>query len=72
MTLSEYKNNRIKALEAEVLRLNLETDRLSTFIYELLDDDCPKEYKDVVATEVFGLPTEESHEIRINYITKKQ
>ena len=67
MTLNQYKDNRIEALEAEVSRQRKENDRLTTFIYELLDDDCPKEYKNVVAGEVFT-----DNKTIINYITKNK
>ncbi len=39
MTLNQYKDFRIEALEAEVSRLKKEQDRLTTFIFEMLDDD---------------------------------
>jgi hypothetical protein len=67
MTLNQYKDFRIEALEAEVSRLKKEQDRLTTFIFEMLDDDCPKEYKNVVAGEVF-----KDNKTIINYITTKK
>jgi len=67
MTLNQYKDFRIEALESEVSELRKEKDRLTTFIYELLDDDCPKEYKNVVAGEVFS-----NNRKIINYITKNK
>jgi len=39
-------NNNIKEQEDYITHLE-------TFLYELLDPDCPEEYKNVVRTEVF-------------------
>jgi hypothetical protein len=67
MTLNQYKDFRIEALEAEVSRLKKEQDRLTTFIFEMLDDDCPKEYKNAVVGEVF-----KDNKTIINYINTKK
>jgi len=51
--LLSYKEARIAALLDEVNRLNLENEKLTTFIFELCDKDCPDEYKKVVQSDVF-------------------
>jgi hypothetical protein len=51
--LLSYKEARIAALLDEVNRLKLENEKLTTFIFELCDKDCPDEYKKVVQSDVF-------------------
>jgi len=51
--LLSYKEARIAALLDEVNRLKLENEKLTTFIFELCDNDCPDEYKRVVQSDVF-------------------
>ena len=51
--LLSYKEARIAALLDEVNRLKLENEKLTTFIFELCDKDCPDEYKRVVQSDVF-------------------
>ena len=51
--LLSYKEARIAALLNEVNRLKLENEKLTTFIFELCDKDCPDEYKKVVQSDVF-------------------
>ena len=51
--LLSYKEARIAALLDEVNRLKLENEKLTTFIFELCDKDCPDEYKIVVQSDVF-------------------
>lgn len=51
--LLSYKEARIAALLDEVNRLKLENEKLTTFIFELCDKDCPDEYKTVVQSDVF-------------------
>ena len=50
--LLSYKEARITALLDEVNRLKLENEKLTTFIFELCDKDCPDEYKRVVQSDV--------------------
>ena len=40
--LLSYKEARIAALLDEVNRLKLENEKLTTFIFELCDKDCPR------------------------------
>ena len=51
--LLSYKEARIAALLDEVNRLKLENEKLTTFIFELCDKNCPDEYKQVVQSDVF-------------------
>ena len=49
-----FKEARIEALLNELNRKNKRIQQLETYIFELCDDDCPKEYKHVVQQEVFS------------------
>ena len=51
--LLSYKEARIEALLARVKQLELENERLSTYIFELCDKDCPEDYKRIVQLDVF-------------------
>ena len=51
--LLSYKEARIEALHAENQKLNLQIEKLATYIYELCDKDCPEEYKKIVKKDVF-------------------
>lgn len=53
-----FKEARIEALLKEQERLKQRIQKLETYIFELCDDSCPKEYKHVVQTEVFGTTDE--------------
>lgn len=50
--LLTFKNNQIKALQDEVARLNERNVQLSTWVFELCDDETPREYKDQVLLDV--------------------
>ena len=52
--LLSFKELRIEALQKEVSRLNAVNDKYETFIFELIDKDCPREYKDVVKSELWS------------------
>jgi hypothetical protein len=51
--LLSYKEARIEALLRRVNDLELQNEKLTTYIFELCDKDCPKEYKTVVQSDVF-------------------
>lgn len=51
--LLSYKTARIEALLKEINRLELENEKLTTYVFELCDKDCPDEYKKIVKTDVF-------------------
>jgi len=51
--LLSYKEARIEALLNEIQKLQLENERLATYIYELCDKTCPEEYKTIVKSDVF-------------------
>ena len=48
-----FKEARIEALLNELNRKNVRIQQLETFIFELINDECPDWYKDVVKKEVF-------------------
>ena len=50
--LSSYFTMRIAALESKNAEYKREIDRLTTFLYEVCDQDCPNEYKDIVRKEI--------------------
>ena len=50
--LLTFKNHQIKALQDEVTRLKEHNIQLSTWVFEVCDEDCPKEYRELVRTEV--------------------
>jgi len=51
--LLSYKTARIEALLQEINRLELENEKLTTYVFELCDKDCPDEYKKIVKVDVF-------------------
>lgn len=51
--LLSYKTARIEALLKEINRLELENEKLTTYVFELCDKDCPDEYKKIVKLDVF-------------------
>ncbi len=51
--LLSYKTARIEALLNEINRLELENEKLTTYVFELCDKDCPDEYKKIVKVDVF-------------------
>jgi hypothetical protein len=51
--LMSFKEARIEALLNELNRKNVRIQQLETFIFELINDECPDWYKDVVKKEVF-------------------
>lgn len=51
--LLSYKEARIEALLQQINKLELENEKLTTFIFELCDKDCPEDYKKVVQSDVF-------------------
>ena len=51
--LLSYKEARIEALLNEIQNLQLENERLATYVYELCDKTCPEEYKTIVKSDVF-------------------
>ena len=51
--LLSYKEARIEALLDEINRLELENEKLTTYVFELCDKDCPDEYKKIVKVDVF-------------------
>ena len=52
--LLSYKEARIEALLQKIKDLELENERLTTYIFELSDESCPKDYKRIVRSDVFS------------------
>lgn len=51
--LLNYKEARILALLDHIKKLEGENEKLTTYIYELCDKNCPQDYKNVVKFDVF-------------------
>ena len=51
--LLSYKEARIEALLNRIEELELKNEKLTTYVFELCDKDCPDEYKQVVQSDVF-------------------
>lgn len=51
--LLSFKEARIEALLNELNKRNKRIQQLETFVFELITDECPDWYKDVVKKEVF-------------------
>ena len=50
-----YKDARIESLMKRVSELEKDNEQLTTWIFELCDPDCPSDYKQVIAKELFDL-----------------
>lgn len=57
--LNDFKNQQIKALQLEVCSMKEYISQLETYIFELTDNECPNQYKNIVRQEVFGNKSEE-------------
>jgi molybdopterin-guanine dinucleotide biosynthesis protein A len=51
--LLSYKEARIEALLNKNKELELEIEKLTSYIFDLCDVNCPEEYKQVVQSDVF-------------------
>jgi hypothetical protein len=51
--LFDLKNKQISELQEKLCIAQNRITQLETYIFELCDNDCPKEYKNVVKQEVF-------------------
>ena len=49
----DFYRHRIESLEEALLNANLLEIKLTGYIHDLCDKDCPEEYKAVVVNEVF-------------------
>lgn len=52
-SLLSFKEARIEALLNELNKKNKRIQQLETFVFELITDECPDWYKDVIKKEVF-------------------
>lgn len=56
--LFDLKNRQINELQEKLYIAQNRITQLETYIFELCDNDCPKEYKHVVKQEVFQTKTQ--------------
>jgi len=52
MDLVDFKNAQIKALQESNAKQEVKITTLETWIFELTDKKCPKDYKQVIRTEL--------------------
>lgn len=50
--LVSYKDNKIIQLTEHIKALTIQNEKYATYLFELLMDDCPNEYKKVIKTEI--------------------
>jgi len=50
--LVDFKNYQIEALQSKVFEQERKLSILETYIFELIDKDCPEEYKSIVKNEL--------------------
>tara|TARA_R110000796_G_scaffold143848_2_gene260534 strand:- start:854 stop:1027 length:174 start_codon:yes stop_codon:yes gene_type:complete len=50
--LVDFKNYQIAALQQRVFEQEQKISTLETYIFELIDKDCPTEYKSIVRNEL--------------------
>ena len=50
--LVSYKDKKIIQLSEQVKALTVQNEKYATYIFELIMDDCPKEYRKVVKLEM--------------------
>ena len=50
--LVDFKNYQIEALQTKVSEQDRQISTLETYIFELIDKDCPEEYKGIVKNEL--------------------
>lgn len=50
--LVDFKNYQIEALQKKVFEQDRKISTLETYIFELVDKDCPEEYKGIVKNEL--------------------
>jgi hypothetical protein len=51
--LMSFKDARIEALLNELNKKSKRIQQLETFVFELISDECPEWYKEVIKKEVF-------------------
>ena len=50
--LVDFKNYQIEALQKKVFEQDRKISTLETYIFELIDKDCPEEYKGIVKNQL--------------------
>jgi hypothetical protein len=55
--LLDYNRFRIEAMQNEICELKSTLNTLETYCFELADDKCPREYKQVIKQEIYNLKT---------------
>jgi len=52
--LFEFYQKKLQRLGMQLSEQQEKITKLETYIFELCDKDCPKEYKDIIKKEVFS------------------
>ena len=52
--LLNYKEQRIVALMEENKRLQIDNEKITTYLFEVLDKNCPKDYRNIIIKEILG------------------
>ena len=50
--LVDFKNYQIEALQNKVFEQDRQISTLETYVFELIDKDCPEEYKGIIKNEL--------------------
>ena len=50
--LVDFKNYQIEALQNKVFEQDRQISTLETYIFELIDNDCPEEYRLIIKNEL--------------------
>jgi hypothetical protein len=53
--LLDYNRFRMEVMQKHICELEGKLTKLQSFCFEVLDEDCPKEYKTLVKKEIYNL-----------------
>ena len=53
--LLDFNRYRIEVMQSKICELENKLSKLQTFCFEVLDEECPEEYKTIVKKEIYEL-----------------
>lgn len=53
--LIDYQRFRVEALQKRICELEKNLSEVKTYVFELCEDDCPKEYKTIIKQQIYNL-----------------